>query len=131
MLPESLDSIYSNAFYRNYIAEVIIPANVKYIGGYAFNDNDRLTSVTLGSGLTEVSSYCFNSCEKLTVVKGGENVKTIGSGAFNYCSELRSVSDLAPVTVGSSAFYYCKKWKISISQMLKYSMLKLIGNAIL
>lgn len=131
VLPESLDSIYSNAFYRNYIAEVIIPANVKYIGGYAFNDNDRLTSVTLGSGLTEVSSYCFNSCEKLTVVKGGENVKTIGSGAFNYCSELRSVSDLAPVTVGSSAFYYCKKWKISISQMLKYSMLKLIGNAIL
>lgn len=109
VLPESLDSIYSNAFYRNYIAEVIIPANVKYIGGYAFNDNDRLTSVTLGSGLTEVSSYCFNSCEKLTVVKGGENVKTIGSGAFNYCSELRSVSDLAPVTVGSSAFYYCKK----------------------
>ena len=109
VLPESLDSIYSNAFYRNYIAEVIIPENVKYIGGYAFNDNDRLTSVTLGSGLTEVSSYCFNSCEKLTVVKGGENVKTIGSGAFNYCSELRSVSDLAPVTVGSSAFYYCKK----------------------
>lgn len=109
VLPESLDSIYSNAFYRNYIAEVIIPANVKYIGGYAFNDNDRLTSVTLGSGSTEVSSYCFNSCEKLTVVKGGENVKTIGSGAFNYCSELRSVSDLAPVTVGSSAFYYCKK----------------------
>lgn len=109
VLPESLDSIYSYAFYKNFLTEVIIPANVKYIGGYAFNDNDRLTSVTLGSGLTEVSSYCFNSCEKLTVVKGGENVKTIGSGAFNYCSELRSVSDLAPVTVGSSAFYYCKK----------------------
>lgn len=109
VLPESLDSIYSYAFYKNFLTEVIIPANVKYIGGYAFNDNDRLTGVTLGSGLTEVSSYCFNSCEKLAVVKGGENVKTIGSGAFNYCSELRSVSDLAPVTVGSSAFYYCKK----------------------
>ena len=109
VLPESLDSIYSNAFYKNFLTEVIIPANVKYIGGSAFNDNDRLTSVTLGSGLTEISSYCFNSCEKLAVVKGGENVKTIGSGAFNYCSELRSVSDLAPVTVGSSAFYYCKK----------------------
>lgn len=109
VLPESLDSIYSYAFYKNFLTEVIIPANVKYIGGYAFNDNDRLTSVTLGSGLTEISSYCFNNCEKLAVVKGGENVKTIGSGAFNYCSELRSVSDLAPVTVGSSAFYYCKK----------------------
>lgn len=109
VLPESLDSIYSNAFYKNFLTEVIIPANVKYIGGSAFNDNDRLTSVTLGSGLTEISSYCFNSCEKLAVVKGGENVKTIGSGAFNYCSELRSVSDLAPVTVGSSAFYYCIK----------------------
>lgn len=109
VLPESLDSIYSYAFYKNFLTEVIIPANVKYIGGYAFNDNDRLTSVTLGSGLTEISSSCFNNCEKLAVVKGGENVKTIGSGAFNYCSELRSVSDLAPVTVGSSAFYYCKK----------------------
>ncbi len=109
VLPESLDSIYSYAFYKNFLTEVIIPANVKYIGGYAFNDNDRLTSVTLGSGLTEISSYCFNNCEKLAVVKGGENVKTIGSGAFNYCSELRSVSDLAPVTVGSSAFYCCKK----------------------
>lgn len=109
VLPESLDSIYSNAFYKNFLTEVIIPANVKYIGGSAFNDNDRLTSVTLGSGLTEISSYCFNSCEKLAVVKGGENVKTIGSGAFNYCSELRSVSDLAPVTVGSSAFYDCIK----------------------
>ena len=109
VLPESLDSIYSEAFYKNLLTEVIIPANVKYMGNYAFNDNDRLTNVTLGSGLTEISYYCFNSCEKLAVVKGGENVKTIGSGAFNYCSELRSVSDLAPVTVGSSAFYYCKK----------------------
>lgn len=109
VLPESLDSIYSYAFYKNFLTEVIIPANVKYIGGYAFNDNDRLTSVTLGCGLTEISNYCFNSCEKLAVVKGGENVKTIESGAFNYCSELRSVSDLAPVTVGGSAFYYCKK----------------------
>lgn len=109
VLPESLDSIYSEAFYKNYLTEVIIPANVKYMGNYAFNDNDRLTNVTLGSGLTEISYYCFNSCEKLAVVKGGENVKTIGSGAFSYCSELRSVSDLAPVTVGSSAFYCCKK----------------------
>ena len=109
VLPESLDSIYSYAFYKNFLTEVIIPANVKYIGGYAFNDNDRLTSVTLGSGLTEISSSCFNNCGVLAVVKGGENVKTIGSGAFYYCSELRSVSDLAPVTVGSSAFYYCKK----------------------
>ena len=109
VLPESLDSIYSYAFYKNFLTEVIIPANVKYIGGYAFNDNDRLTSVTLGSGLTEISNSCFNNCGVLAVVKGGENVKTIGSGAFNYCSELRSVSDLAPVTVGSSAFYYCKK----------------------
>lgn len=109
VLPESLDSIYSYAFYKNFLTEIIIPANVKYIGGYAFNDNDRLTSVTLGSGLTEISNSCFNSCGVLAVVKGGENVKTIGSGAFNYCSELRSVSDLAPVTVGSSAFYYCKK----------------------
>ena len=109
VLPESLDSIYSYAFYKNFLTEVIIPANVKYIGSYAFNDNDRLTSVTLGCGLTEISNYCFNSCEKLAVVKGGENVKTIESGAFNYCSELRSVSDLAPVTVGGSAFYCCKK----------------------
>lgn len=109
VLPESLDSIYSYAFYKNFLTEVIIPANVKYIGGYAFNDNNRLTSVTLGCGLTEISNYCFNSCEKLAVVKGGENVKTIESGAFNYCSELRSVSDLAPVTVGGSAFYCCKK----------------------
>lgn len=109
VLPESLDSIYSYAFYKNFLTEVIIPANVKYIGGYAFNDNDRLTSVTLGCGLTEISNYCFNSCEKLAVVKGGENVKTIESGAFSGCSELRSVSDLAPVTVGGSAFYCCKK----------------------
>lgn len=109
VLPESLDSIYSEAFYKNYLTEVIIPANVKYIGNNAFYGNDRLTSVTLGSGLTEISGSCFNRCEKLAVVKGGENVKTIGTGAFNYCSELRSVSDLAPVTVGSSAFYCCKK----------------------
>lgn len=109
VLPESLDSIYSEAFYKNYLTEVIIPANVKYIGNNAFYGNDRLTSVTLGSGLTEISGSCFDRCEKLAVVKGGENVKTIGTGAFNYCSELRSVSDLAPVTVGSSAFYCCKK----------------------
>ena len=109
MLPEGLDSIASEAFYRNNITDVTIPASVRVINSSAFRDNTSLKSVTLGSGLTSISSLCFYGCSNLAIVKGGENVKTIANNAFQNCKLLTSAADLAPVSVGDFAFQYCEK----------------------
>ncbi|MDR1592158.1 MAG: leucine-rich repeat protein [Prevotellaceae bacterium] len=110
----------------------IIPESVETIGGAAFTDCDKLTSVTIGnsvtwigdmafyncSGLTgtltipnsviSIEAYAFQSCSKLDSVTIGNSVKMIGYHAFRECTSLTAVTIGNSVTsIGSSAFREC------------------------
>lgn len=100
------------------------------IGSQAFQDCQRLTSVTIGDSVTNISSGAFNGCLALTSIDIPSNVTTISdyafsstglksinipssvtsiSGhAFENCSSLTSVTIPNSVTsIGGYAFNYC------------------------
>ena len=108
------------------LSDSVIPRSV-------FEDIAELTSVSIGSGVTEIefgafrSCYgltgeliipdsvtsigntAFNSCRGLTSVSIGSGVQTIGEFAFGLCEGLVSVSIGSGVqTIGNYAFEFCE-----------------------
>ncbi len=73
-----------------------------------FKNFSKLTSVTIGNGITSIASSAFQGCSGLTSVTIPNSVTSIGSGAFQGCSGLTSVTIPSTVTsIGSSAFQGC------------------------
>ena len=57
--------------------------NVVSIGRHAFADCTRLTSVTIGSGVTSIGEYAFSDCDNLTSISIPNSVTNIGDRAFD------------------------------------------------
>lgn len=74
------------------IVEYTIPNSVTEIGGYAFSNNNNLTSITIPDSVTTIGEGAFYSCGSLTSITIPQSVKSIGEGAFNSCSSLNSIN---------------------------------------
>ena len=72
------------------ITNLIIPNSVTSIGSSAFY-NCCLTSVTIPNSVTSIGDDAFARCSRLTSVTIGNSVKNIGSRAFQFCDELKKV----------------------------------------
>ena len=57
-----------------------------------FNQQDALTSVTIGNSVTDICMYAFSCCTALQNVTIPGSVKNLGHGAFYKCSGLTSIS---------------------------------------
>lgn len=57
----------------------------------AFWHCSRITSVTIGNGVTYIGTYAFYGCSSLTSVIIGNCVTTICKSAFYGCSSLKTV----------------------------------------
>ena len=97
------DADISNGTFNGFTTsavEVIIPSKdasgngVTSIGDSAFQETDRLTSVTIPYGVTSIGNYAFYSCIGLTSVTIPSTVTSIGQSAFEDCSGLTSVTFL-------------------------------------
>ena len=62
--------------------------SVTSIGDRAFQDCNKLTSVTIPDSVTSIGEYAFNRCSGLTSVTIPDSVTSIGEYAFNLCSAL-------------------------------------------
>lgn len=84
-----------------YAGEITIPASVTYknttysvkaIGKKAFANADKLTGITLPSGLAKVDAFAFEGCTGLTKVIFPGNPVTLGQGTFFRCSAIEDVT---------------------------------------
>ncbi len=70
---------------------VIVPDNVKTIGGEAFWDCKGLYNLTLPEGLERIEENAFLGCSYLPIIDIPDNVNYIGQGAYQGCVYSSSV----------------------------------------
>ena len=100
-------TIGSSTFSGCGISSLTIPNSVTSMGTYSFSNCPNLTSVTLGTGLSEVSEGAFYNCALLNSISWG-SISSIGDYAFSYCTGLTSISFPSSLTsIGPSAFVGC------------------------
>ena len=117
------------------INSVDINENTKIIAGFAFDDCERLESVTIPGSVTGMGKGVFYGCKNLKNVKLGSGLTTIGSfygctglesvdipegittieeETFRDCTKLTSVTIPVSVTViGKNAFYKSNLWNVN------------------
>jgi len=99
--------------YSGSAASVSIPSKlgnytVTTIGEKAFDNCDKITSVTFPSTVTTIMQYAFYDCDGIKTLTIGSGVKTIGFYAFEYCVGMTSVTIPASVTsIEHGAFSDC------------------------
>ncbi len=90
-----------------------------YSGGW-HSYYDRITSVTIGPGITSIGSLAFRDCASLASVTLPDSLTSIGFSAFNGCRSLQQFTmPNSVVEVGNSAFGRCSSLRdITISNNL-------------
>lgn len=107
-IPDSVNSIGSNAFSATGLTSVTIPDSVETIESGAFSGCSNLKSVILPKNITTLSADLFSGCEKLTDIEIPQNVTKIDTSAFNSCKGLKSITIPENVVeIGGAAFKYC------------------------
>ena len=116
VLPDSLTTIYQNAFYiSNFEGELVLPDSLTDMKWGAFTGCDGFTSIHFGSGLTKIPNKAFQECFGLTGnLEIPSTVTTIGAEAFKmhpeHASDITSVTLPATLTgIGDEAFKDCAK----------------------
>ena len=134
-IPKSVTQIGADAFagtacYRDsanwkknvlYLGDALIKARTSLSGAYiikegtriiadkAFLQCEKLTTVTIPTGVTDIGNGAFSICGALTELAIPETVERIGSEAFSSCNNLTSVRIPGSVkSIGKYAFSHCE-----------------------
>lgn len=93
--------------------------SVTAIANDAFKNNDQITSVSVGLGVTSIGSYAFRGCTKMAsfTQAGDGEIETIGANAFEYTSSLKSVSFPKVEFVGNFSFLRCGAESVSMPEI--------------
>lgn len=89
-IPQTVTVIGRHAFEQNAITEIIIPANVKTWGDYAFSGCRKLTTARIECGL--IGSFAFSGCDLLDSLTISVNCKSFGSNILTYCEKLTAIT---------------------------------------
>ena len=108
VIPESVDSIKSKAFYMCNISSVEISDGVTSIGNNAFTDCPSLTSITIPNSVTSIGIGAFSYCTALTSFSVPKSVSKIEEYTFYNCSSLSFIDISNSVTsISPDAFELC------------------------
>ena len=110
VIPNSVTSIKKYAFnYCHGLVSVSIPNTVTSFGNSIFNDCTALTSVTINNdNAVENFKTIFPTYSKITTVTLGDGITSIPNSTFMGFGVLKSISVPATVeSIGEYAFAYC------------------------
>lgn len=119
---DNCEHIYHYAFQNcQKITTITIPESVKDFGIYAFSGCSRLESVTIPNTITSIADDMFNNCSNLDFTITNY-ITSIGNEAFCGCSKITYVNIPNSVTnIGSRAFNDCANLKsVTIPKSVVY-----------
>lgn len=97
--------IRPSAFSMNPGLTSVTMSEVIVIQSYAFSNCTSLSSITLGSSLTDIYANAFENCRKLTTISFPSKLTTIRREAFKDCINLSKITcEGAPATLGNDVF---------------------------
>lgn len=115
------NTLYRGVFCNCPLETIYLGRNISYDGnkmtdGYFSQENDALTSVTIGNNVTGIRESEFSGNSNLASVVIGNRVESIGRYAFRYCSGVTNIHLLGktPPTVGSYNFTQSQYTDITI-----------------
>ncbi len=109
MLPESLESLGSGAFYSSGLQSIRIPDGITSIPTECFMDCEQLEEVILPEGLTAIRNYAFAYCTSLKGITLPESLESLREAAF-YSSDLQSIRIPNGITsIPAECFTNCGK----------------------
>lgn len=121
-IPASVTRIGQYAFYnREGLAELNLPANLKYIGNGAFLGCNGIRSVVLPAAIDTLRPYTFFNCRGLEQVTFPEGLKAFEDYSMGYCVKLTSITLPNSVdSIGNHVFSGCSALKnIKFSENLR------------
>jgi len=85
-----------------------VPGSVTNIAEYAFDECNRLTSITNDNSLVSIGSAAFSGCFSLTNITLPGSLTSISNAAFAFCTNLTSVAIPASLTnIQTGVFAEC------------------------
>lgn len=115
MIPASykgkpVTELTTKAFADSGIKSITLPDSVKIIGNGAFQDCEKLKSVTFGKGVTEIEGFAF-SATGLERIEIPASVTKIGTQAFEENEYLTAITVKGNAELGNKVFDECSALK--------------------
>ena len=108
---ESVTIINKNTFENDIkLTSISLPNTLVTIDDYAFNECISLESLTLGSNVKHINEYAFYNCSSMTQLSfASAPLETIGDYAFSGCESIKDlIIPYTVVSIGNYAFSGCK-----------------------
>lgn len=120
VLPSTLRTIGSRAFYETRLTSIDIPKGVTSIRDYAFYNSQKLEKADLPDSLTSIGEYAFNRCFSLQSVKIPAKLTTVSRSAFQSCQSLANLELHDSITtIGAYAFGGCAFSELKIPASIR------------
>ena len=104
----TVTQIASNAFQnKDKITSVTFNNTIKSIGSYAFSGCSNMEELTLTNSITTLNSHAFQSCKKLKELYIPNSIQRTGNDSFNGCTGLTKVEVPCNLNYGYYSFYNC------------------------
>ncbi len=98
------------------ITSVSLPSGITSLGSYGFSGCKALADINLPDSVTSLGTYAFCNCTSLTKIAIPAGVKKIPERAFSGCALLSDCTIPSGVTAfGPHAFFNCSKLNTTIS----------------